>query len=206
MIGWMIPFARMDAASSSSPSALKEVRGCIGLGWIKPRGNVPGPVAAGVEAGAVAAAVGPGWPRPGRRAERPLPSALRGLSSALLISHDLLSKFYIALGSPRTRVVHQYRLTVAGRFRQPDTARDNRRKYLIRKEIPQIIRHLPGQIRPLVIHSEQDSFNLKGPGKGLSNTIHSVHKLRDSFQREELALDRNENGVRRNQRVQREQV
>src|SRR5579872_2721995 len=132
----MIPFARIEAASSSSPSELKDVRGCMGLGWIKPSGSIPGLVAIDVVAGAVAAAVGPGWPRPGRRAERPLPSALRGLSSALFIRHNLLRKLDIALRSPRAGVVHQDRFTVTRRFGQPDATRNNRCKYLIRKEIP----------------------------------------------------------------------
>src|SRR5262245_8481766 len=132
----MIPFARIEAANSSSPSALKEVRGCIGLGWINPSGNVTGFAApAGVVAGAVATAAGPVGPRPGRSAESPLPSALRGLSSALFIRHNLLREFDIALRSPRTGVIHENWFAVAGRFRQPDTPGDHRCKYLIRKEI-----------------------------------------------------------------------
>src|SRR6185369_12076304 len=114
----MIPLARIEAASSSSPSELKDVRGCIGFGWIRPRGRDPGFPDKGVaDAGAVAAAVAPGWARPGRRADRPLPRTLRCLSLALFISQNLLRQFDIALGSPRTRVIHQNRLAVAGSFR-----------------------------------------------------------------------------------------
>src|SRR5579872_7290974 len=165
----MIPFARIEAASSSSPSELKDVRGCMGLGWIKPSGSIPGLVAIDVVAGAVAAAVGPGWPRPERRAERPLPSALRGLSSALFICHNLLREFDIALGSPRPRVVHQDRLAVAGRFSEADTPRDYRCKYLIRKELLQVFCYLPRQICAFIVHGEQDSLDLKRLGKGISD-------------------------------------
>src|SRR5512140_2183417 len=121
----MIQFARIEAANSSSPSALNDVRGCMGLGWIRPSGSVPGFAEAGVEAGAVAAAVVPGCPRPGRRAERPLPSALRGLSSALFIFQNLLREFNIALGTPRTRVIHQDWFPIAGGLRKSNAAGDH---------------------------------------------------------------------------------
>src|SRR6185369_14442280 len=132
----MIPLARIDAASSSRPSELKCVLGCIGLGWIRPNGSVPGFIeAGGTGAGAVATAAAAGCPRPGRRAERPLPSALRVLSLALFIRQNLLREFDIALGSPGTRVVHENGFAVTGRFRQSDAARNHSCKYLIAKEI-----------------------------------------------------------------------
>src|SRR5437867_1196499 len=93
----MMPFARIDAANSCSPSELNTVRGCIGLGLIRLSGKVAGLVALIAVAGAAAAgSEATGWPRPGRSAERPLPSALRCLSLALLICKNLLGKSDIA--------------------------------------------------------------------------------------------------------------
>src|ERR1700682_4872525 len=98
--GWMIPLARIEAASSSSPSELKWVRGCMGFGCISPSGSVPD-LARRAGAGADAPTAGaPGCPRAGKRGGRPLHSAWRGLSLALLIRQDLLRQFDIALGSP----------------------------------------------------------------------------------------------------------
>src|SRR5579864_2989001 len=170
----------------------------MGLGWIKPSGSVPGfatVVATG--AGAVAAAATPGCPRPGRRAESPLPSALRGLSLALFIRQNLLREFDIALGSTGTRIVHENRLAVARSFREPNTARYHGRKYLIAKEFLQILSDLAREVCTLIIHGEQDALDLEGSGEGLPDPIHCVYQLRNSFQGEEFALDRNKNGIGR---------
>src|SRR5579862_2528571 len=101
----MMPWARIETASSSSLSGWNTVRGCRGLGLIASIGRVFGRgsrAGAGAIAEGTAGALGggPTWVgRTGKSAERPLPSALRGLSSALFIGEDLLGEFNIALGA-----------------------------------------------------------------------------------------------------------
>src|ERR1700733_14841806 len=73
--------------------------------------------------------------RPGRRAERPLPSTLRCLS--LLILHNLLRKLDIAFRASRTWVVHEYRLAVTGSLSEANAAGNHSGKHLIVEKIPQ---------------------------------------------------------------------
>src|SRR6185295_96670 len=132
----MMPFARMEAANSCSPSELNTVRGCMGLGLIRLSGSVPGFVAL---AGAAAAAVGAaGWLRPGRRADRPLPSALRCLSLALLICKNLLGQSDIAFCTAGPGIVHQNGLAITRSLREANAAWYYGRKDLIVEEFSQI--------------------------------------------------------------------
>src|SRR6185295_2392399 len=186
----MMPFARMEAANSCSPSELNTVRGCMGLGLIRLSGSVPGFVAL---AGAAAAAVGAaGWLRPGRRADRPLPSALRCLSLALLICKNLLGQSDVAFRASRTGVIHQNGLAVAWRFSEANATRYDGCKYLIFKEFPQIVGHLARKVCAFVIHGQKDTLDLERPGEGFLDTLNRINELRDPFKGEEFALDRNE--------------
>ena len=72
----------------------------------------------------------------GRRAESPLPSALRCLSVPVFILKDLLGELDIAFRAARPGVIHQNGLSVAGRFRQADASRDHRRKRPDRRRTP----------------------------------------------------------------------
>ncbi len=115
------------------PVRLKDVRGCIGLGWIARWAGCVGACGVWRRSGRCR----PQAPRGGavrQERRRPLPSALRGLSVALLILQDLLGEFDIALRAARAGVIHQDRLPVAGRFRQADAARDDSCQDLILKK------------------------------------------------------------------------
>src|ERR1700722_12118183 len=125
---------------------------------------------------------------PGRRAERPLPSTLRCLS--LLILHNLLCKLDIAFCASRARVVHEYRLAVAGCLRQANAPRNYGGQDLVVKEIPEVVRNLSRQIRSLIVHCEQNSLYFEGMRECFADLVDGVHELGDSFQSEELALDR----------------
>src|SRR5579859_3349336 len=135
----MMPLARMEAANSSKRSIWNTTLGWTGLGWTESIGKRDG--ASETSAGAAAAAVASpddagdtGRGRPGSSAERPLPSALRCFSIALLILEDLLGEFDVAFGASRAWIVHQDWFTKAGGFSETDTARDHCRKYFIIKE------------------------------------------------------------------------
>src|SRR5689334_22665944 len=132
MIGWIMPLARIEAASSSSRSCWKTARGCTGLAVIWLRGRVAGSFSgAGATAGAGAEALASEVGLGGSRAERPLPSGLRVLSLPLLIFEDFLGQFDVAFGPARTGIVHQDGLAVAGRFGEPNTSWDDRLQNLL---------------------------------------------------------------------------
>jgi hypothetical protein len=103
----------------------------------------------------------------GRSAERPLPSTFRCLSATLFIFKDFLRQSDVAFGSLRAGVIHEDGFAVARGLGQADAAGDYRLQNVIAEEFLQVVCHLAGQIGPVVIHGEQYTFQLEGPGKGL---------------------------------------
>src|SRR5271155_4168948 len=131
----------MELASSSRRVASKMERGCKGLGWIFAIGMEAtcGPVDSGSGTCWTAAVVL--W---GRRAERPLPNALRCLSGVVFTSQDLLCQLNIALRASRANIVGDDRLAVAGRLGQTDAARDHGFEDRFFEESSEIQLHLSG--------------------------------------------------------------
>src|ERR1700688_3705355 len=117
-----MPFARIDAASSSSRSAWKIVLGCKGFAWIASIGRREGAESRAAD-GAAADSIRLG--RAGSSVERPLPSTLRDLSLTLFICKDFLGEFNIALCTARTRVVHQDWLPITGGLREANGSGDH---------------------------------------------------------------------------------
>src|SRR5580700_787584 len=126
----------------------------------------------------------------GRRAERPLPKALRCLSGALFMGQDLLCQLNIAFGAAGADVVRQNRLTETGGFRQANTAWNDGLEDVILEELAQVLFYLPGQISSIVVHSQQDALNFDSRTKGFTNLVEGAKKLRDAFKCEEFALHR----------------
>src|SRR5258708_3106838 len=77
----------------------------------------------GAGAGAAGTGAGAGALRGGRREWSPLPSALRG--SFLFIGEYFFRELDVGFGALRSRIVHQYRLTVAGGFGETNAAGDD---------------------------------------------------------------------------------
>src|SRR6185437_12579222 len=95
---------------------------------------------------------------------------------------------------------------VAGSLGQADAARNDSLEDLVAKKLAQIGGHLPGEVHPFVEHGEQDAFDSQGGVKGFSNTLHRIEELGDAFEGEELALNRDEDAVGRNQGVEGEEI
>src|SRR5882762_3688234 len=88
-------------------------------------------------------------------APSPRPSAFLG------IGNNLLGEQRIAFRPFAMNVINDNRLPETRRFRQADIARNHALKDLRSKKAAQIRGNLPRERRPLVVHSEQDAFNLK---------------------------------------------
>src|SRR5258708_13045238 len=101
--------------------------------------------------------------RVGRRAESPLPNALRGLSGALFMGQDLLCQLNVALGAARAQVIRKNGLAEAGVLRQTNAAGNYSAKDALLKEFSQILFHLPGEVHAFVVHVKQYAFNLHSP-------------------------------------------
>src|SRR5271170_3547782 len=101
----------------------------MGLGWIDSIGRKFGKDsgASGEGGGTALTLDRPG----GKRADSPLPSALRCLSTPVFIVKNLLRQSHIALGTPRSRIIGENGLPVARGFRKADTARYHCGEHLV---------------------------------------------------------------------------
>src|SRR5438876_5244433 len=157
----MTPLVSMEVASSWSLPASKFVRGCSGLGSICKIGmELMRPVSDGRSRGLGTAVVAGG--RLGRRADRPLPKALRcGLSGALCTGEDLLCQLNVAFGATRSDVVGENRFSEAGCLRKANTARNYGSKDSLLEELTEVLFHLPRKIHAVVVHGKQHAFDVE---------------------------------------------
>src|SRR5216684_4221444 len=158
----------MDRDNSSRASSRKRVRGWKGLGSIKSISTCCGPGWATSRAGALAAPLAfVAWGCIGAgsgellgsssrmSAPSPRPSAFLG------IGNDLLGELRVTFSALTVNVVKNDRFSETGCFCKPHIARNHAFEYLGSKETAQIGGNLPGKGRPLIVHGEQDSFDLE---------------------------------------------
>src|SRR6266849_4983772 len=129
-------------------------RGCNGFGLMESIGKCVGALVADGTGRKVGTSEGAAAWRGGRSAERPLPSALRCLSVAVLIFKNLLGQFDIALGTPGAWIIHQDWLAVARCLRQADASRDDGGKDFVAEELLEVIGDLLREVGSLIIHCE----------------------------------------------------
>src|ERR1035437_4467459 len=132
--------------------------------------------------------------RVGRSAPIPLPSARRGCSDLLMVE-DLFGEFDIAFRPLGSGVICQDGFAETGRFGQTYAAGDVGPEYFIFEEVAEVGRHLTGEVGPVVVHGEEDTFDGQGVLEGFANPVDGVHEFGDAFQGEEFALDGYEDGI-----------
>jgi hypothetical protein len=65
-------------------------------------------------------------------------------------------------------------------------------KNILPEELPEVGFDLTREIRPVIVHREQDSLELEWLIEGFSDSFDSIHELGDALEREEFALDGDE--------------
>jgi|HubBroStandDraft_5_1064220.scaffolds.fasta_scaffold02076_2 hypothetical protein len=95
---------------------------------------------------------------------------------------------------------------VAGRFCQADIARNDGFKDLRAEKAAEIGGNLLGKRGAVVVHREKDAFDREGRIDGASEAHQGVEEFGDAFECQELALDRNEDGIGGGQGVDSEKV
>ncbi len=63
------------------------------------------------------------------------------------------------------------------------------------KELSEVSLDLAGEVRSVIVHREKNALNLQWLIEGLSDPFDGVHELGNPLKGEELALDRDEDGV-----------
>ena len=153
----------------------------------------------------------------GISALRPLPSAgrlsiisrlrlaIRRAYAARRASISLRER-HVGRGAARLHVVQHAGHAVARRLAQPNVARNDRVEHLLLEELADVARHLLAEIRAFVVHRQQHAFDVERRIERAAHAAHRADELGEPFEREVLAVQRNQHGVGRDQRVQRQQA
>src|SRR6185437_5074073 len=167
-MGWIMPFERIDCASSESRSSWKTRRGWRGFASIASMLSVVG------DSGAAASGGGVKVGFVGSSAPRPLPSALRELSGLFMVE-DFFGELDVALRTLGARVVRKDGFAEARGFRESNTAGDDCLEHFVLEELFQVGCHLAGKARPVVVHCEENTRNLQIVLERRTNPIQGVH-------------------------------
>ena len=109
--------------------------------------------------------------------------------------------------APRDRgVVDDAGHAVTRRFAEPHVARDHGGEHLVLEEVAHVARDLLAEVRALVVHREQHAFDVERRVVGAAHAAHRAHEIGEAFEREELAVQRDEHAVGGDEAVQREQA
>src|SRR5262249_14194384 len=119
---------------------------------------------------------------------------------------DLLGEANVAFGSLGTDVVHERRLAMTGSLGETNVARYSGPAELLAKEAPELGCHLLCQVRALVKHRHHHPFDRQVGVEADANAFDRVEQLADAFQGKIFGLHWDQYSVRRDQRVQCEQV
>src|SRR4051812_22723697 len=148
-------------------------------------------------------------------AERPRPSAgrlsamlrLRGSGGGAAIARqDLAREGEIGFRAAGFYVVENCGYAVARRLAEFDVSRDDRIEHTVLKERADVARDLLPEIRSFVVHRHQDASDVERRVEGGANPPQSRDQIGEPFEREVLAVERNEHGVSGDQGVQGQQT
>src|SRR6185436_6967195 len=134
----------------------------------------------------------------GIRELRPRPSAFR----FPFMADDFPREVEVAFGALAANVVKHDRLPKTGCFTQADISRYDGLEHFLLEVSLDFLDDLTGQVGPVVIHGQQNALDLQSGVQGDANSLQRSHQLRDTLQRHVLALNGNQNSLRRNQGIE----
>ena len=94
---------------------------------------------------------------------------------------------------------------VARRFAEPDVARDDGVVDALQEERADVARDLLSEVRALVVHRHQHAGDVERRIEGGADAAQRRDEIGEPFEREVLAVERNQHGVGGDERVEREQ-
>ena len=106
----------------------------------------------------------------------------------------------------RLDVVEDGRHAVTRRFAEPDVARDDVLVDAILEELANVFRDLLTEIRALVVHRQQHAGDVERRVERAAHAAERGDEIREAFEREVFAGERNEDGVGGDERVEREEA
>jgi hypothetical protein len=127
------------------------------------------------------------------------------LGCSMLPRKELARQLAITLGSRTRGIILDDRKAVAGRFSKPNRTRDDRLKDFFPERIAHARHHFMAQVGARVVHRQHDAFQLqRRVAADALDALDHLENFRESFEREVFALQRNQHGVGRGQRIRHE--
>jgi hypothetical protein len=111
------------------------------------------------------------------------------------MGQDFLCELNVSFGAARSWIIRENRLSKAGSFGETDISRDYRLENLVSEEGSQICLDLPGQIRTIVVHGQENAFNGQLRVEGVLDSADGIHELGDPFKRKEFAENGDQQGI-----------
>src|SRR5437899_13045968 len=133
-------------------------------------------------------------------APSPRPSAFLG------IGNNLLGEQHIAFCALTVTIVKNDWFSKTWRLGKPHIAWDHALKYLRSEESAQIRGNLAGERSSFIVHGEQDAFDLKARIQGTADAHQRIQQFGNAFERQVLALNGHQNGVRGYEGIQGEKI
>src|SRR5438876_5729041 len=99
--------------------------------------------------------------------------------------------------APRLYIIQEHRLAERRSFAEPNVPRNDRFQQGIAKMLRDVLPNLFRQIRTVVKHGEQDSFDFQVFVELMANALERIHQIGKTFQRKVFALNRYEDGIGR---------
>src|SRR5579883_2618326 len=198
--GWSRPYSLIEALNSSrrGSSSRKTLRGWRGLGIICSTGTVR-MLPLSTRVGCCAAITSEA---PEISASRPRPRPNFGLATC----HYLLGQRAVRDGAWGCGIVIEDRLAKARCLAQAHVAVNNGLEDLFRKVIAHLAHDLAGQPGAGIKHRQHHAGNVESGIQFVLHNLDRVQQMRQALQGQILALDRNDQAVRRHQRVDGQQA
>ena len=95
---------------------------------------------------------------------------------------------------------------MARRFAEADVARNHGAEDFLLEELPHVVGDLLAEVRAFVDHREEHAIDVERGVERGADAAHRADEIGEAFEREVLAVQRNQHGVGGDERVQREQA
>src|SRR5215475_5417839 len=227
-IGWITPCCLIEEASSLSSSSENARRGLRGLGlrnsigtlrWLRGRSTWaaspptspirlarPRPKRERASSAAIASSLGFTRSTPAsERHNHGEEGASARAQLAFALDH-FGGELEIGFAADAFEIVDEHRLAVGRRLRDAHVARDHGLVDLAPHELTDIGDDLVRQIVAGVEHGQHDAVDRQIRIERGADLLDGLQKLRQTFEREELALQRHQDCIRRRHRIHGEQV
>lgn len=112
----------------------------------------------------------------------------------------------IGLGAARTGIVGQDSFPEAGSLSESDTSRDDGTEYFLFEEFTEVGLDLPGQVGPIVVHGQENTFDGETWIEGLFDAVDGIDELRYALEGKEFALNRDEDRIGGDEGVECEEI